>query len=240
MAFAASKNARCPVCVGCTPAKLEEVNRDLVPMLEIVKSEGEVPKPRDQRYTPIANRLGVSPWSLHYHLRNCLIDLEIQDQRIRELKDLAAAIATAKTEYAANPSMQNAQAYTGLVNTFMAMATAIEGQQDPEVAVEFVVETVLGPLARKILGSVTEELRTMRDQVSGLVPRNHAAQIDSQTKASLARVSSALSDMMDEGLKNLCGFYKVEFEAKARKRALGHASAELGAESKSSEDDPIH
>ena len=242
MAFAKSKSRKCPVCVGCTSEKVKEVDAELAPLLEVVKDEGEVPKAKDARFSPLAHKLGLSPWSLHYHLRFCLIDLEIQDQRILELKDMAGAIRTAKTEYAANPTMQNATALAALMNVFRALATDIEGQQDPEATVEFVVETVLGPMSRRTLASVSEELRSLREQVAGLVQKNHAVYIDTQIKATLQRVSSSLSEVMDEGLKNLCSYYHVELEAKARKRAIeaGSLTEAAGKVPAADDDDAIH
>jgi hypothetical protein len=245
MAFKRSKSKKCPICVGCTPIKADEVDAELAPLLECVREDGEVPKAKDSRFQSIANKVGLSPWSLHYHLKHCLIDLEIQDQRIHELRDLTEAVSTAKAEYMANPSMQNATAYSSLSNVMRALASDIEGQQDPEVAVEFVVETILGPMARKSLSALSEELRSLREQVRGVVSKNHATFIEAQVDATLRRVSASLRDSLDDGLKNLCGYYHVELEARSRKRALDtteapveSASTALGLMgSKSSEDD---
>lgn len=220
MAFKRGKSKKCPICVGCTQTKAEEVDRELEPLLEAVRDEGEVPKPKDNRFQTVATKVGLSPWSLHYHLKHCLIDLEIQDQRVHEMRDMAEAVATAKAEYMANPSMANATALAALMNTMRSLAGDIEGQQDPEMAVEFVVETVMGPMARKALSAMTEELRSLREQIRSVVSKNHSTFVEAQVDATLRRVSSSLRDSLDEGLKNLCGYYHVELEARSRKRAL--------------------
>lgn len=224
MAFTKTGSRKCPICVGCTPSKVKEVSDALAPVLADVKETGEIPKAKDHRLELVAQHVGLAPHSLRYHLKECLLDLEIQDQRYRELKDLAHAISTAKSEYLANPSMQNATAYTSMLNTFMSLANEIEGQQDPEQAVSFVVETALAPMSRKSLSVVTEELRNLRDALTQLVPKNQSSYVDSQLKSALTRVSSALRDATDDGLKAVCSYYKVELEAKERKRALEGAA----------------
>jgi hypothetical protein len=193
-------------------------------LLDDVKSTGEIPKAKDHRFDAIANTVGVAPHSLRYHLKECLLDREIQDQRFLELKDLTQAVGTAKSEYMANPSMANATAYTSLLNAFMSLANEIEGQQDPEQTVSFVAETVLAPMSRKTLASLTEELRNLRDSIKELVPKTQAAFIDAQINASLTRAAGALRDVTDEGLKAVCSYYKVELEAKERKRTLENAA----------------
>lgn len=224
MAFTKAGSRKCPVCVGCTPSKVKDINEALDPILADVKDSGEIPKAKDSRFELVAQRVGIAPHSLRYHLKECLLDLEIQDQRFLELKDLTQAISTAKQEYLANPSLPNATAYTSLLNAFMQLAGEIEGQQDPEQAVSFVVETALAPISRKVLAIVTEELRNVRDSVNQLVPKNQASYVDSQVKAALTRVSTSLRDATDEGLKAVCSYYKVELEAKDRKRALENAA----------------
>ena len=193
-------------------------------ILSDVKESGEVPKAKDNRFEAVAQRVGIAPHSLRYHLKECMLDLEIQDQRFLELKDLSQAISTAKQEYLANPGLPNATAYTSLLNAFMALASEIEGQQDPEQAVSFIVETAMAPMSRRTLAIVTEEIRNLRDAITQLVPKNQATYVDSQMKASLTRVSTALRDATDEGLKAVCSYYKVELEAKDRKRALEGAA----------------
>lgn len=224
MAFTKAGSRKCPICVGCTPTKVKEINEALSPVLADVKESGEIPKAKDHRFELMAQRVGIAPHSLRYHLKECLLDLEIQDQRFLELKDITQALSTAKQEYLANPSLPNATAYTSLLNTFMQLAGEIEGQQDPEQAVAFVVETALGPISRKTLAIVTEELRTLRDSVNQIVPKNQTSYIDAQVKAALTRVSTSLRDATDEGLKAVCSYYKVELEAKERKRALEGAA----------------
>lgn len=212
------------MCLMCTPTKLVEVNDALAPVLADVRDTGEVPPAKDKRFELVAHRVGIAPHSLQYHLKKCLIDFEIQDQRLVELKDLSQAISTAKSEYAANPTMQNATAYTSMLNTFMSLASEIEGQQDPEQAVTFIAETVMAPMSRKTLSLVAEELRSLRDSLGPILPKGQTSYVDSQLKGAVARVSNALRDSLDEGLKSVCGYYKVELEAKERKRAIDTAA----------------
>lgn len=208
------------MCLTCTPSRLAEVNDALEPILADVRDTGEIPPAKDKRFELVAHRVGVAPHSLQYHLKKCMIDFEIQDQRLIELKDLSQAISTAKAEYASIPSMQNATAYTSLVNTFRALASDIEGQNDPEQAVAFIAETLLAPLSRKTLALVAEELRSLRESITPTLPKGQASYLDSQLKGAISRVSTSLRDSMDEGLKAVCSYYKVELEAKDRKRTL--------------------
>lgn len=243
MAFSKAKSRKCPVCLGCMPSKVEEIDDALKPILADVKATGEVPKARDSRFDLVAHSVGIAPHSLRYHLKECLLDLEIQDQRFQELKDLTEAIATAKQEYSANPSQANANAYTMLITQWRGLADDIEGQVDPEVTVEFLVANVLNALSRKMLASSAEEQRTLRESLDPLLDRNHRAFVDAQLKSGFARTSAAIRDGLDDGLKALCEYYKVELEAKARMRALesGTDSPQplFKAGGQSSEDDSV-
>jgi len=243
VAFSKKKSRKCPVCVGCTPAKVDEINVALAPLLAEVKASGEVPKARDSRFDSVSHRVGIAPHSLRYHLKECMLDLEIQDQRFQEFKSITDALSTANQEYMGNPTMQNSTAYTQLLTQWRALAEDIEGQTDPEVTVEFIVDKVLNSLSRQMLAAAAEELRSLRTQLDPLVDRNHKAFIDSQLKSSLSRISAVLRDSLNESLKSLCEYYKVELEAKARMRALdqGVDSTEpsLMSGSKSSEADAI-
>lgn len=224
MALVKSKSKKCPVCVGCTDSKAQLIDAELTPILNEVKTTGEIPKANDARLLMVSNSVGIAPASLRYHLKECLLDVEIQDQRFAELKDLVEAIQTAKQEYLVNPSMQQAAAYTSLLSSFRSMAEDIEGQVDPEVTVEYITESVLGPINRRILAAMAEELRSLRETLFNLVANNHKPYIDSQVKSVLSRMSTALRESTDESLKSLCTYYKVELEAQQRKRALDSSS----------------
>lgn len=246
MGFTKSKSRKCPVCVGCTDPKVMEIDAALKPLLADVKATGEVPKAIDRRFNDIAHLVGISPYSLRYHLKECLLDHEIQDQRLVELKDIISAISTAKHEYLSNPSVHTATAYTSLMNTFRALAGDIEGQQDPEVTVDYIIQNVMNPVSRRSLAALAEELRNLRTSLLEIVPRNHSTYIRTQIDGAVKRISSALAMSLDEGLKNLTSYYKIELEAQTRKRALesGVSLAEdeeapLAAQSKSSEDEDV-
>ena len=243
MALSKAKSKKCPVCLGCMPSKVVEINDALSPVMADVKGTGEIPKAQDPRLDLVAHAVGIAPHSLRYHLKECLLDLEIQDQRFQELKDITEALTTAKQEYMANPSMANATAYTQLMTQWRGLAEDIEGQTDPDVTVEFVAKSVLSPMSRQVLASMTEELRTLRDQLSPMISPNHRGFVDAQLKATLKRVSSSLSHGLDEGLKALCEYYKVELEAKQRLRTLENGvetpTPLFGAAVQSSEDDTL-
>lgn len=224
MAFRKRKSNKCPVCVVCTDDKIRQVDAALEPLLQEVRATGEVPKASDSKFDTASRAVGVAPNSLRYHLKECLLDLEIQDQRLQELVDMSDAVATAKDAYAKNPSMQNASALAGLMNVWRALASDIEGQQDPEQAVVFVAETVMGPLSKRTLAVVTEELRALRDGIGPSLAKGQSTYVDAQLKSALTRVSNALRDSLDESLKSVCGYYKVELEAKERRRTIESAA----------------
>jgi len=224
---------------------VKEINQALSPVLSDVKESGEIPKAKDNRFSLIAHSVGLAPHSLRFHLKECLLDLEIQDQRFQELVDLTEALKTAKQEYMENPSMSQATALTSILTQWRGLAEDIEGQTDPAVTVEFMVETVLGPMNRQILASLTEELKELRGSLDALLPRNHKPYVDSQVKSVLSRVSTALRDSTDEGLKALCSYYKVELEAQSRKNALESTTPTTtplfgGAMQSEEEDEAVH
>jgi hypothetical protein len=220
MAFTQHKSRKCPVCVGCTQAKIDEVNTALNPILEEVKSTGEVPKAADKRFVAHAHALGISPYSLQYHLRTCLVDLEIQDQRLLELKDFASLLATAKHEFETNPTMQNATSVKQMADVFRALCEDIEGQQDPNETVTYLTEAVLSPIARQTLATTTENLRNLRDALLEFVPKTQSSFIRSQIDSALQNMASSMRATMDESLKNICNYYKFELDAQHRKRAM--------------------
>lgn len=243
MAFKKAKSRKCPVCTLTTPEKAEEVDQALGPLLTHAKKTGEIPKATDQRFKDVSSLIGIAPNSLRFHLRNCLVDMEIQDQRFQELKDLTELLSTAKAEYQANPSMNTATAVNQLLTQWRGLAEDIEGQQDPSQTVDFLVEVVLGPMNRVILAETAKELREVREAVKGLVPKNNQPYVISQVNAALSRISAALRDATDDGLKNICGYYKVELEAQQRKRAMETADSrgmDSGSEDTSEGEEAVH
>jgi len=224
MAFTKRQSRKCPVCVGCTPTKIQEIDKALADLLRTVKETGEIPRAIDQRFNVIAHATGTAPHSLHFHLSKCLVDLEIQDQRLLEYKDLVSAVDTAKNEYLGNPTMQLATAYSTLLDREEALAKAIEGQQDPVTTVEYMVETVINPLTRQTLAAVTQELRVVRDMMTSLVSANQTSHVRAQVDAALHRIAGRLKTSAAESLTNTCSYYKVELDAKARRRAIDSAA----------------
>lgn len=230
MAFSKSKSRKCPVCVGNTASRVQTINEALQPLVQSVRESGLVPKARDARFDAIAEALGTAPHSLRFHLKECLMGHEIHDQRLEEMKDLVEALSTAKQEYHAQPSVHTAGAYAQLMTQFRGLADDIEGQIDPEVTVEYLVESVLSPLTRRMLGSMAEELRHLRDNAGIALSQKQMTHLDSYIKAALSSLSGVLRDGLDESLKALCDYYKVELEVKARKRALAGAVATLSSD----------
>lgn len=226
MALKKSKSRKCPVCVGHTIEKVKEVDLALAPLLADVKATGEIPKAKDKRLKEVSFLVGLAPHSLQFHLKSCLVDMEIQDQRFQELKDMTDLLSTAKAEYLANPSMNTATAVNQLMTQWRGLAEDIEGQTDPSLTVEFMVETVLAPMNRQLLSSMARELRDLRESLQGLLPRNQHPFIDSQVKSVMSRMASALRDSTDDSLKTICSFYKVELEAQQRVRAMDSTTPE--------------
>jgi hypothetical protein len=203
------------------------INEALQPLVQSVRESGLVPKARDARFDAIAETIGTAPHSLRFHLKECLMGHEIHDQRLEEMKDLVEALSTAKQEYHAQPTVHTAGAYAQLLTQFRGLADDIEGQTDPEVTVEYIVESVLSPLTRRTLSSMAEELRNLRENAGISLSQKQLTHLDSYVKTLLSSLSSALRDGLDESLKLLCDYYKVELEVKARRRALESAVATL-------------
>lgn len=222
MSFTRTKSKKCPVCVGygTHPHMIERIDSALENLREYVRTSGAVPSVKDPTFYTIAVDVGVAPHALRYHLKNCLLDFEIQDQRLLELKDLSQAIGTAKQEYFGFPNEKNAAALATLLQTFMKLADSVEEQQDPDSIVTFVAETVISPMIRQTLGAMTEELKKLRTSLEGMVSKNQQRYIDSQIKAVLSRTSSKLGDQMQESLGSLCEYFKVEFEVQEQRRMI--------------------
>ena len=87
-------------------------------------------------------------------------------------------------------------------------------------AVLFVLIRLAVMPARVLLGFRARGQAHVPRQGACIISPNHQTYIDSQMKAGLTRISTALRESLDESLKALCSYYKVELEAKARKRAL--------------------
>jgi hypothetical protein len=228
MAISKAKSRKCPLCIGLSAKRVKEINVSVAGLLDQIRDTGEIPKAQDRRIKAKADEWSVAPHSLRYHIKECLLDLEIQDQRFQELKDLTEAIQTAKQEYAVNPTMQLATALTSLLTQWRGLAEDIEGQTDPAVTVEFITQSVLAPINRQVLAAVAEELREVRTSVTSMVPRNQQSFVDAQIKSAMSRVSVALRESTDDGLKALCEYYKVELEAQSRKNALASADQQEG------------
>ena len=201
------------------------INAFLDPILAEVKNTGEVPKPKDKRFQEGALKLGIAPFSLQYHLRTCLIDREIHDQMMVEVKDLIEAVASAKSEYSDKPHLQNAQAVSVLMNTLLSVLSKLEGEQSPEQAIEFIVDQALGHIIRACLADFAKETRDNLALVTPHIPPATRKAVRDQMEASLKRVSITLANASDEAVANLCKFYKVELDAADKKQTLSAITA---------------
>ena len=220
MAIVKSSSKKCPVCIICTKSKIKEVDNSLQEILEEVKVSGEVPKARDRRFGEIAETMGIAPRSLRYHLKECLLDQEIQDQRLVELKSLTEAVSTAKTEYMSGPSVDKATAYSSLLSSWRQLASDIEGQTDPEVTVEYVVEAVLTPINRAVLVAAASTLQDLRNGLIEVLPKGQQSLVKSQINSAMLGISNELKASTEEAIDSLCTYYKVELEAKQKKRSI--------------------
>ena len=220
MAIIKSSSKKCPVCIICTKSKIAEVDKSLNDLLEEVKESGEVPKAKDRRFGDIAERLGIAPRSLRYHLKECLLDQEIQDQRLVELKSLTEAVSTAKTEYMSGPSVDKATAYSSLLGSWRQLASDIEGQTDPEVTVEYIVEAVLNPINRAVLQAAAGTLQDLRNSLMDVLPRGQQPLVKSQIDSAMQNMGNELKSSTEEAIDSLCTYYRVELEAKQKKRAI--------------------
>jgi hypothetical protein len=226
VAFKISSSRKCAIC-ALAPLRAEEATEALQQILADVRDTGVVPHAKDQRFGLLAHRVRLSPFALHYHLKTCMVDSEIQDQRLVELKDLVSNLQIAKAAYREMPVADMATAMTSMLGTFMELAQEIEGQQDPESAVRYTLETVLGPMIRQVLGSVAGEIRELRDLALMNSPPNQRPFVESQFRSSFEKVSQALEAQVEESLKTMCRYYKVELDAKDVRLALS-GNTELG------------
>ncbi len=223
MALRKSTSNKCPVCLTRKRAAVNIINKALKGMLEDVKQHGEVPHKKDPRYLLIGQEFSIAPNSLRYHLKECLVDQEIQDQRLIELKGLTEALGTAKAFYGENPSVDRATSYTSLVTSWRQLAKDVEGQVDPEVTVEFMVENVVAAITRGVLSSVAEGLKELRGSLYEGLPAGQRTFIKSQMDMMMSQVAQDLKGSTEDAMQSLCEYYRVDMETKQKKRAIESA-----------------
>jgi hypothetical protein len=210
---------KCPVCVGLSTSKIEQVDAALADVLDNVRQTGEIPKVQDHRLQNLAPQLGVAPHSLQYHLKTCLYTRDIQDQLSVEIKDMISALSTAKVVYGNESTLPNAQALSMITESFIKLLKHTEGKQDPEANVAFVAEAILAPLVRKVMGAFTTEIKRYRDTVA-MLNLQHDQVLTSHANNAVSKMALALRESTDESLKSICDYYKVELEAKQRLRTM--------------------
>lgn len=223
MALVKSQSKKCPVCMTRTKREVKVVNKALQPILDEVKERGEVPSKKDPRWLKIGSEFSIFPNSLRYHLKECLVDQEIQDQRLVELKALTEALETAKTEYAQNPNVNTATALTSIMTSWRQLAKDVEGQVDPEVTVEFLVENVIASINREVLSSLAGGIRDMRNALVEGLPAGQKQFVKSQADLLLDRIAQDLRAGTEEAMNTLCEYYRVDIETKQKKRSLEQA-----------------
>lgn len=214
MAFKRSSLNKCPACTSKTPEQLAELDLALQPILEKTKATGELPKLQDRALNDVSLTWRMAPAALRFHLKECLLGEEIKDQRLVELKDMIEAVQLAKQVYMEEGNASDSYAYTNLVKTFLELANSVEGQQDPEVTVAFIVENGLTPLTQGALLKTAEELNSLRNSLRESLPKNQHSLIDSTIKSSLRRLGSSLKEVLHKALSDITKFYKVELDAK--------------------------
>lgn len=220
MPFQKSSTSKCPICSSRPPDVIERVNSALEDIIDGVRETGEVPKAADPRFVAVAREVQIAPHSLRFHVKTCLIPLEIRDQRGIELADLASALATAKSEYQNFPSIRTAKPYSDLLNNFRELSKDVEGQDDPEVAVEYMASRVIAPITRATLAVFAQEIRDIADSVMGSIPKNREPAVRARFESAFKNTAAGLSIAMDEALKAACEFYKVELDTTTRRRTI--------------------
>ena len=222
MALKKSASRKCPVCVtfGDYPEKIEQINKALEPILADIKETGEVPKAKDPRFGTLAVALSITPFALQFHTRQCLVTREIDDQMMLEFRDALDALHTAKVEYKENPTQPYANAMGVIHGMVMKMYEHMTKDHDPELAVQFVAETVIGHVMRHSLGVFAKEARAINESVANYLPPTHKAAVKKAVESSLLATSNALQESAQEALDNVCNYYKVELDVAAKKAAL--------------------
>lgn len=220
MAFKKSSSRKCPVCVGFTETKVDEVNRYLEPLLQTIKDTGEVPKGKDPRFQDIAVAIGVAPFSLRFHLTHCLIEREIDEQMMVEFRDMLEALSIAKTEYKETPTLPFATAMTNIHSAVLKMHDMLVGETDPEQAVHFIAETVISHILRQSLAHYAKSTKGLLDQIVPYLPPTHIRQVTTAFKTNVATTSNALQEAAGEALDNVCNYYKVEMDVASKKKAM--------------------
>ena len=220
MALKKSASRKCPVCVGLTDEKVEDVNKALEPLLEDVRQSGEVPKAKDSRFLALAHVLGVAPFSLRFHLSKCLVKREIDDQMMLEFMEMLDALHTAKVEYKETPTLPFASALKQMHSAVLEHHKLLLGEQDPEQAVQFIAETVIGHVLRNSLGVFAKEARQLLTVVLPYLPPTHKTQVTKLVESALIATGNTLHEVAGEALDNVCSYYKVELDVASKKHAL--------------------
>lgn len=214
-------SSRCPICSTIVGSRLDAINDALEPMVERVRLTGDVPATGDTLLNEIAAKIEIAPSSLRFHIKECLVQADIQDQRVHELRDLVGNLQVAKLEYASNPDKpQNGQLYLQFVDAFTRLSKEVEGQVDPEVTVQFMISNVIAPFSRDSILTVADEIRELRATLAKTLPASTMSLVDSQFKGMLAKLGNKISEKQKLAMEAVGSYYKVELSAAEIKRSL--------------------
>ncbi len=223
MAFARSSNSRCTLCSALEEGKLQAVNAQLEPLVATLRSTGELPSASNPTLIEIAHGLGLNANSVRFHVKECLVQADIQDQRVSELRDLASAVQVAKLAYESEPDKpQLANAYVALLREFRDLSKDVEGQIDPETTVTYMVGNVVSPLAKDVVLLASEQLHELVAALGKTVPKEQLPVIVSQLKAFLTRLGTKVAERQHQSIVAVSKYYKVQLAAAdTRKSVLG-------------------
>lgn len=222
MAITKATSRKCPICVtfGDNADKIAQVNKALEPILADIKATGEVPKAKDPRFGALAVALSITPFALQFHTRQCLVTRELDDQMLLEFKEALDALHIAKVEYKETPTQPYANAMGVIHGMVMKMYEHMTKDHDPELAVQFIAETVIGHVMRHSLGVFAKEARSINESVAPYLPPTHKAAVKKAVESALMSTTNALHDSAQEALDSVCTYYKVELDVASKKSAL--------------------
>ena len=223
MAFARASSSRCTLCGALEEGKLQAVNQQLEPLVASLRSTGELPTASNPLLVEIAKKLELNANSLWFHIKECLVQADIQDQRVSELRDLASTLQVAKLAYESEPDKpQLAGAYVQLLREFRDLSKDVEGQIDPETTVAYMIKDVVSPLAQDVVLLASEQLHELVASMAKTVPKEQLPVVVSQLKSFLTRLGNKVADRQHQSIVAVSKYYKVQLAAAdTRKSVLG-------------------
>ena len=202
----------CPVCQSKDAATLEAIRsayQDEGASVEELVIEFQIP------YDLILD-----------HVSRCITTGE---GSVDELKDrsndlgaayekLKVAVQTAHDVYLDEPKASNAQGYAQLVQQFRGVILDLQQMDSPEKIAYELANDVVGPLIARVIATLTEEMRRVREDLTAKTDAEYASAISGVINDALKRVGSRLGMDQQEAIIKIQKRFNIEDASTPKKK----------------------